>query len=120
MEERKKYDLEERTLVFLKSVIGFLRAVKKDYVNVELGKQLIRSAGSVGANYREANEAVSKKDFAYRIRLCRKEAKESSFWLSAYECGNELEDKRKALFQEATELSKIFGSMVNRPEENGF
>ncbi|KAF0162316.1 MAG: S23 ribosomal protein [Ignavibacteria bacterium] len=120
MEERKKYDLEERTLVFLKSVISFLRTVKKDYVNVELGKQLIRSTGSVGANYREANEAVSKKDFAFRIRICRKEAKESSFWFSAYECDNELEDKRKALLQEATELSKIFGSMVKKLEEKGF
>ncbi|MEW6652001.1 MAG: four helix bundle protein [Bacteroidota bacterium] len=120
MEEKRKFDLEERTLCFLKNVIAFLRTVRKDFVNIELGKQLIRSAGSVGANYREANEAVSKKDFAYRIRICRKEAKESSFWLSAYECNNELEEKRKMLLQEATELAKIFGSMVKRLEENGF
>ncbi|MDP2038421.1 MAG: four helix bundle protein [Ignavibacteria bacterium] len=71
MEEKKRYDLEERTLAFLKRVISFLRAAKKDYVNVEMGKQLIRSSGSVGANYREENEAVSKKDFAFRIRICR-------------------------------------------------
>jgi four helix bundle protein len=120
MEEKRKYDLDERTLKFLKNVIVFLRSLHKDFVNVELGRQLIRSSGSVGANYREANEAVSKKDFAFRIRICRKEAKESSFWLSSYDCGGELEEKRKALLQEALELSKIFGSMVKKLEENGF
>ena len=119
MEEKKKYDLEERTLNFLKNVIQFLRSMTKDFVNIELGKQLIRSAGSIGANYREANEAISKKDFAFRIRICRKEAKESSFWLSAFECKNGLEEKRKILFQEAFELTKIFGSMVKKFEENG-
>jgi len=119
MEEKRKYDLEERTLNFFKNVIVFLRSTHKDFVNVELGRQLIRSTGSVGANYREANEAVSKKDFAFRIRICRKESKESYFWLSAYDCDLELEQKRKILLQEALELSKIFGSMVKKLERNG-
>ncbi len=110
MEEKRKYDLDEGTLDFLKNVIVFLRLLHKDFVNVELGKQLIRSAGSVGANYREANKAVSKKDFAYRI--CRKEAKESSFWLSSYGCSGELEEKRKALLQEALNFPKYLAQWL--------
>jgi four helix bundle protein len=119
MVEEQKYDLEERTLSFLKNVIVFLRAIRKDFVNIELGKQLLRSAGSVGANYRDANEAISKKDFAFRIRLCRKEAKESSFWLSSFDCDDRLNERRKTLLQEAIEFSKIFGSMVKKLEKDG-
>lgn len=114
--EEKKYDLEERTLRFLKNTITFIRKNPKDFVNVELGRQLVRSVGSVGANYREANDAISKKDFLFRIKICRKEAKESQFWLLAFECEEKLEDERKLLLQEASELSRIYGSMVRNVE----
>ena len=114
--EEKKYDLEERTLRFLKNTITFIRKNPKDFVNVELGRQLVRSVGSVGANYREANDAISKKDFLFRIKICRKEAKESQFWLLAFECEKKLEDERKLLLQEASELSRIYGSMVRNVE----
>ena len=116
MEEKKKYDLEERTLKFLKNVIKFLRRLPKDFINVELGRQLIRAAGSVGSNYREANDAISKKDFLFRIKISRKEAKESHYWLSALDCNAEVEEERKVLLQEAYELSNIFGSMVRKVE----
>ena len=112
----KKFDLEERTLNFLKNVINFLRYIPKDFVNVELSRQLIRAAGSIGANYREANEAVSRKDFEFRVRICRKEAKESHFWLMAFKSVGEIELTRKSLSQEAFELAKIFGSMVKKFE----
>ena len=75
---KKKYDLEERTLVFAKLVRQFVKQINKNLSNLEDGKQLIRSSGSIGANYIEANEALSKKDFLMRIKICRKEAKESS------------------------------------------
>ena len=114
--EEKKYDLEKRTLRFLKNTITFIRKNPKDFVNVELGRQLVRSVGSVGANYREANDAISKKDFLFRIKICRKEAKESQFWLLAFECEKKLEDERKLLLQEASELSRIYGSMVRNVE----
>ena len=77
----KKYDLEDRTEKFAKDVIQFCRKLPKSTINFELISQVVRAAGSVGANYIEANEALSKKDFANRIKICRKEAKESRYWL---------------------------------------
>ena len=78
---KKQYDLEDRTELFAKNVRAFIKIVKKTISNIEDGKQVVRSSGSVGANYIEANEALSKKDFLMRIRICRKEAKESRYWL---------------------------------------
>jgi len=69
----------------------------------------------VGANYIEANEALSKKDFAMRVKICRKEAKESGYWLKLTEVNREdAEKQRKLLIQEATELTKIFGSILEK------
>jgi len=86
----KTYDLEDRTFQFAKSVRLFLKTTKKTISNIEDGKQVIRSSGSVGANYIEANEALSKKNFVYRIKICRKEAKESTYWLRLINETNEL------------------------------
>jgi four helix bundle protein len=72
----KRYDLEDRTLAFAKRVISFIHGVTRTVSNIEIAKQLIRSAGSVGANYIEANESLGKKDFLFHIRISRKEAKE--------------------------------------------
>ena len=81
----KHYDLEERTLQFAKSVLGFCKGLPKTLICEEIGKQLIRAATSVGANYIEANEALGKKDFVMRIKICRKEAKECGYWLKLIE-----------------------------------
>lgn len=108
----KKYDLEDRTLNFAKSVIEFIGKMDKTLVNIEICKQLIRSAGSVGANYIEANEALSKKDFVMRIKICRKEAKESCYWMKLVTCKKEMEQERESLIQESTELTKIFGAIL--------
>ena len=111
----KQYDLEERTLRFAKEVIGFVSILPKTMANSEIMKQIIRSSGSVGANYIEANEALSKKDFAMRVKICRKEAKESRYWLMLIEANGEDADKRRqSLIREATELMKIFGSIVEK------
>jgi four helix bundle protein len=75
------YDLEERTFQFAKAVRIFVKILPKTIANIEDGKQLVKASGSVGANYREANESLSKKDFVMRIKICRKEAKESAYWL---------------------------------------
>ncbi len=75
------YDLEERTYQFAKAVRIFVKTLPKTIANIEDGKQLIKASGSVGANYIEANEALSKKDFKMRIKICRKEAKESAYFL---------------------------------------
>ena len=78
----KNYDLEERTFVFAKNVIEYVRNLPKGIAYSEFGKQLTRSAGSVGANYIEANESLSKKDFIMRVKISKKEAKESQYWLN--------------------------------------
>jgi len=79
--QNKPYDLEERTLEFAKGIIRLSKKLPKDVINIRLIGQLINASGSVGANYREANEALSKKDFVHRMKITRKECKESSYWL---------------------------------------
>ena len=112
----KLYDLEDRTLEFAKRTRIFVAGLKKTQANIEDGKQLIRSSGSVGANYIEANEALSKKDFIMRIKICRKEAKESRYWLRLVDTGgnSEIERERETLEAEARELTHIFGSIVTK------
>lgn len=114
----KHYDLEERTFRFAKDTRAFVKILPKIIANIEDGKQLIRSSGSVGANYIEANEAFSKKDFIIRVKTCRKEAKESRYWLYLVDCNGDekLEKKRQELIQEATELMNIFGSIIRKSE----
>lgn len=112
----KRYDLEDRTLRFARQVRSFVRKLPKTTANREDGKQLIRSSGSVGANYIEANEALSKKDFVMRIKLCRKEAKESRYWLDLIDTSEyeQLEKERLVLRQEAAEVTKIFGAILEK------
>ncbi|MHC5061930.1 MAG: four helix bundle protein [Planctomycetota bacterium] len=115
-ENSKRYDLEDRTLEFARRARIFVARLKNTAANIEDRKQLIRSSGSVGANYIEANEALSKKDFLMRIKICRKEAKESRYWLRLVDTGNknELEQERNALEGEACQLTHIFGSIVTK------
>ena len=110
------YDLEYRTFQFAKDVRLFVKTLPKTTANIEDGKQLIKASGSVGANYREANEALSKKDFVMRIKICRKEAKESAYWLRLINETNKLKNADEALrlIQEANELKKIFSSILEK------
>ena len=112
----KRYDLEERTLRFAQRVREFVKKLPKTLANIEDSRQLIDASGSVGANYIEANEALSKKDFAMRAKICRKEAKESRYWLRLIDTGGrrEIEQERKELEDEANELTHIFGSIVTK------
>ena len=112
------YDLEDRTLMFAKMIRAFVKKLPKALVNIEDGKQLIRSSGSVGANYIEANESLSKKDFIMRIKICRKEAKESRYWLRLVDTNNEAEqeDNRKILINEAAEMMNIFGAILKKSQ----
>ncbi len=110
----EKYDLEDRTRRFARDVRTFIRSVPKSITNAEDCRQLANSSGSVGANYIEANEHLSDDDFIYRIKVCKKEAKESRYWLNLLDLKNnqELMNSRDKLVQEATELIKIFGSII--------
>ena len=110
----KQFDLGERTLQFAKSVRNYTKQLPKTVENREDAKQLVRSSGSVGANYIEAEEALSKKDFLMRIKISRKEAKESVYWLKLTKPQDNQEEEKAALIQETKELTKIFGSIVEK------
>ena len=91
----KQYDLEDWTFAFAKNVRAYTRKLRKSIANIEDAEQVIKSSDSVGANYIEANEALSKRDFVMRIKICRKEAKESGYWLRLFDIqhGPELENE---------------------------
>lgn len=112
----KQYDLEERTLRFSHRVIEYVEKLSKSLANIEIGRQLIRSAGSIGANYIEANEALGKKDFVMKVRTCKREAKESRYWLELSRPSQEFEEEKEQLTKESTELMKIFGSIILKSE----
>src|SRR3990167_4301135 len=115
IQNSKQYDLEKRTFEFAKATRIFVKKLTKTISNIEDGKQLVRSSGSVGANYIEANEALSKKDFVMRIMISRKEAKESEYWLKLIEIeDSSLKPMRLKLLQEAGELRKIFGAILEK------
>jgi len=110
----REFDLEERTTKFGIAVIKFCKKIRLDPINQPIVIQLVRSGTSIGANYREANGADSKKDFCAKISICKKEAKETMYWLEVLESmeSNIIEDCR-LLWKEAHELSLIFGA-INR------
>jgi four helix bundle protein len=108
----RQYDLEERTLCFAKDVIAFVDSLPRTLSNIEIARQLVRAAGSVGANYIEANESLGKKDFLMKIRISRKESKESRYWLRLVSCDQGAKVAQEKLVQESTELMKIFGAIL--------
>jgi four helix bundle protein len=114
----KRYDLEDRTLQFAKRVRAFVKRLPKTVANIEDIKQLVKASGSVGANYIEANDSLSKKDFVMRIKISRKEAKESRYWLQLVDTDGDqaLKEERTELAQEASELMNIFGSILHKSE----
>ena len=117
-EGHRQYDLEERTHVFAKRVRSFVKRLPRLDANVIDGRQLIRASGSVGANYIEANEALSRKDFVMRIKICRKESKECRWWLRLLDTAGDanLESACAELAQESTELMSIFGAILLKSE----
>ncbi len=113
---KPRYDLEERSFQFAKAIRIFVKTLPKTAANYEDMKQLVRSSGSVGANYIEANESLGKKDFLMRIRISRKEAKESHYWLRIINETNTLENKNdvEKLIQESFELKKILSAILEK------
>ena len=111
---KPKYDLEERTLCFARDVVAFVNSLPRTTSNIEIGRQLIRAAGSVGANYIEANEALGKKDFLMRIKIARKESKEGRYWLYLVTCDEASMATQARLVQESTELMLIFSAILRK------
>ncbi len=114
----RPYDLRDRTLRFAKMVRNYVRHLPKTVSNIEDARQLIKASGSVGANYVEAEEALSRKDFVLRIKISRKEAKESGYCLELTESKEEQIMEKQNLIKEATELTKIFGSIVEKSKQS--
>lgn len=112
----KYFDLEERTYQFAKNVYILCNKIKNKYISNEYINQLVRASSSVGANYREANDALGKKDFSFRMRISRKEAKESTFFLRLMKETETtgLDSEFDRLIQESIELTKIFSAIIEK------
>ena len=117
---KKKYDLEERTTNYGKAIIRFLKTLRATILISPLISQLIRSATSIGANYCEADDSVSRKEFIHKIAFCRKEARETKYWLTMLlDACPEMKNELLILKNEAQELNLIFSTIVNKTRRNG-
>ncbi|OGZ22527.1 MAG: four helix bundle protein [Candidatus Nealsonbacteria bacterium RIFCSPLOWO2_01_FULL_41_9] len=109
-----RYDLEERTAQFGENIIDFVNNLSRSVINLPLASQIVRSATSIGANYCEANNASSKKDFINKIFICKKESSETKHWLRMIARANpDKKDALKKLWGEAHELTMIFSKIVS-------
>jgi four helix bundle protein len=108
-----KYDLEERTAVFAENIIDLVKRLKINSVNKKIIEQIVGSGGSIGANYAEANESESKKDFIHKIGISKKEIKETKLWIRLLARSNpEISEELRAMWSEAQELLLIFSKIV--------
>ncbi|MFH1942051.1 MAG: four helix bundle protein [bacterium] len=115
---QQKYDLEERTAKFGENIIDFVKTLCQNPINNPLISQVVRSGTSIGANYMEADAAISKKDFRHKIGICRKESKETKHWLRMIAKANPSKSEEcRTLWKEAQELTLIFSSII-RPKKD--
>lgn len=110
---KKKYDLAERTAKFAEEIIEFAMSLPKTPVNLPLITQLVKAGTSIGANYEEADGAESRKDFNHKIAICKKESKETKYWLRVIIRANpDKKEKAQKLWQESQEFTLIFSSII--------
>jgi four helix bundle protein len=111
----REFDLAERTAKFGETVVRFGRSLKPDVVARPLIGQLVRAATSIGANYLEADEAGSKKEFRYRVSICKREARETQHWLRMLVAAQpEIREPARELWKESRELVLIFSAIFKR------
>lgn len=109
----QKFDLEERTAKFSETVIDFIKTLPLNDITRPLIYQLIKACTSIGANYCEADCAETKKDFEHKLGICKKESKETKYWLRIMvRAMPDLKDIIRPLWQEANELNLIFSSII--------
>ena len=110
------FNLEDRTFHFAESIRTYCKNVSQTIINIQDIKQVVRSSGSVAANYIEANESLSKADFIYRIKVCRKEAKETALWINLIDIEGkpELKSLKFTLADEAKQLMLIFNAIIKK------
>lgn len=114
---KRIYDLEERTAKYSEAIIDFTKKLPKEIKYQSIIIQLIRAATSIGANYCEADDAQSKKDFCHKISICKKESRETKYWLRIIaKTFPDFKDEAKLLWREAQELNLIFGSIIRKKE----
>lgn len=112
---KNKYDLEDRTTEFAKRIIKLCKCLPKNSMNERLIGQITGSAGSIGANYREANDALGKKDFVHRLKISRKESKETLHWLELIQEANpQLQFGISGLIQEGKEIKNILSAIIDK------
>ena len=117
----KQYDLEERTAKFGESVIEFTKGISRNPISNPLISQLVRAGTSVGANYCEANNAQTKKEFIHKIGICKKEAKETQHWLRMISKADEhVKEKAKLIWKETQELILIFSTILSSCRKKKF
>jgi four helix bundle protein len=115
MSDTPKYDLEERTAKFGEAIIAFAKKVPVNQVTRSLVDQIVRSATSVGANYCEADDSSTKKEFRHKIGYCRKESRETKHWLRMIvKAQPQFREEAKPLWQEAKELHLIFVAILRK------
>lgn len=118
-EGKTKYDLEERTACFGEAIINFAKKISKDTVNMPLINQLVKSGTSIGANYAEADDAESRADFKHKIGICKKEARETKYWLRMIPVtAPALREASRPLLQESQELVLIFNAIIKSTRIN--
>lgn len=111
--QKREFDLEERTAKFAEDIIEFAKKIPQSPITIPLVTQFVKSGTSIGANYNEADCAETKKDFEHKMGICRKESKETRFWLRIIaKAVPELKAESLILWQEANELNLIFSSIV--------
>ena len=113
--ENKKFDLEERTSKFAEEIVDFCKSIKPTIITIPIIGQLVKAGTSIGANYCEADCAESKKDFEHKLGICKKESKETKYWLRIMaRAVPEVKDESKRLWQEANELNLIFSAIIKK------
>lgn len=119
-DKSKKYDLEERTAIFGENTIDFAKLIVQNPITIPIIKQYVKSGTSIGANYCEADSAESRKDFEHKMGICKKETKETRYWLRMIaKATPELKDKARELWKEADELLRIFSTIIANSKING-
>ena len=114
----KKYDLKERTLKFSQDIFNYVRSLEDNEISRVLIKQLVRSGTSVGANYLEADESMSKRDFIHKIYICNKDAKETNYWLKLLATCKGKNDENERFAKEAREFNLIFSKIIQNKRDN--
>ena len=119
IKNKRKFDLEERTAKFGENVIVFYKKIPQSPATLPIINQLIKAATSIGANYCEADDAESRKDFKHKIGICKKESRESKHWLRMIAVAYpECKEKARVYWKEAKELNLIFNAIVNSTNSN--